>query len=395
MGAHGITSRKVGGGSGFLGFCSGLSGFQANAAAVLAEGGYTVAHHPESGAAFAWNSISATQGIEVGELHGVEIWNGATQSGQGGHVAVWTNWLLGGRVLYAYSGSDTHDAAFAFGANHALLFGEPFTPDNVSSAVRGGRSYVSDQHFLTIEADVGAETIFMGTLHGLPSGGPSQPAVARVHYDFGASSATLTVFQGTAGAGAETTLCTSGTLTGSGTFECATTVSGSSNTWLRAYASGGGSTAYTNPVFLLPGFGDVASYCTAKTTSNGCVPEISWNGAPSASLHSPFEVTASSLMNNKSGLLFYGFTPASVPFQGGTKCVAAPTRRTPLQNSGGNPPPDDCSGTYRYDFRARIQSGADPALTAGTTVYAQYWNRDPQSPSTTGLTDGARFTIRP
>jgi hypothetical protein len=396
MGAHGITSRKSGGGSGFLGFCSGLNGFQSNAAAVRADGGYPIVHHPESGAAFAWNSIAATQGIEAGEMHGVEIWNGASQSGQGGHVGVWTNWLLGGRILYGYSGSDTHDAAFAFGANNVLLTGgEPFGPVAISNAVRGGRVFVSSGHFLTVEVERGAETLAMGTQHALPAGGPNAAAIVRAHYDFGGASGTITLFEGRAGAGAETTLCTSGSLTGAGVFECAATVSGSVSSYYRAYASGGGSVAYSNPVFFRPGVGDVASYCTAKTNSLGCVPEITWNGLPSATLTSPFEIRAGNVLNNKNGLLFYGYTSSSTPFQGGTKCVAAPTKRTPVQDSGGNVPPNDCSGVYSYDFQARIQSGADASLVVGATAYAQYWSRDPQSASTTGLTDGVRFTIQP
>jgi hypothetical protein len=395
MGAHGITARKSGGGSGFLGFCSGLNGFQSNASAVRAEGGYPIVHHPESGAAFAWNSISATQGIEAGEMHGVEIWNGATQSGQGGHVGVWTNWLLGGRILYAYSGSDTHDAAFAFGSNNVLLTGKPFEPLALSNAVRGGRLFVSSGHFLTIEVEREAETLVMGTQQALPTGGADTPALVRAHYDFGTSTGTIRIFEGRVGAGAETTLCVSGTLSGSGVFECAATVSGSVTSYYRAYASGSGAQAYTNPVFFRVGTGDVASYCTAKTNSLGCVPEMSWNGLPSATLTSPFDLNATNVLNNKNGLLFYGFAESSTPFQGGTKCVAAPTRRTPVQSSGGNPPPNDCSGVYTYDFRARIQSGVDPNLTVGATAYAQYWSRDPQSASTTGLTDAVRFTIQP
>ena len=41
------------------------------------------------------------QGVEANELHGVEIWNGSGQTGQGGQVKGWVDWLLAGRVLYA------------------------------------------------------------------------------------------------------------------------------------------------------------------------------------------------------------------------------------------------------------------------------------------------------
>ena len=113
---------------------------------------------------------------------------------------------------------------------------------------------------------------------------------------------------------------------------------------------------------------------------------MTFAGTPSATDPNPYDLGATQVLNNKVGLLFYGYDQAANPFQGGTKCVAPPTRRTPVQDSGGNPPPDDCSGVYSYDFNARIQSGVDPNLTVGADVFAQYWSRDPLAPWTTGLT---------
>jgi hypothetical protein len=139
----------------------------------------------------------------------------------------------------------------------------------------------------------------------------------------------------------------------------------------------------------------VVSYCQAKASSIGCVPSIASSGTPSASSAQPFYVTCDQVLSGKSGLLFYGYGPAALHFQGGTKCVGAPTRRTPVQGSGGSFPPTDCSGSYAYDFNARIQSGVDPLLTAGQDVYAQYWYRDPQAAGSTGLSDALAFTIQP
>lgn len=34
-------------------------------------------------------------------------------------------------------------------------------------------------------------------------------------------------------------------------------------------------------------------------------------------------------------------------------------------------------------------------LTGGASVCGQYWQRDPQSQSTTGLTDAITFTVQP
>src|SRR5262249_48376896 len=97
----------------------------------------------------------------------------------------------------------------------------------------------------------------------------------------------------------------------------------------------------------------------------------------------------------KTGLLIYGFGPNSAPFRGGTLCAAPPLHRTSAQNSGGHPPPNDCSGTFSYDFNARIRSGVDARLAPAATVYAHYSYRHPNASFRTGLTDGLAFTICP
>lgn len=139
--------------------------------------------------------------------------------------------------------------------------------------------------------------------------------------------------------------------------------------------------------------GGTASYCTAKVNSLGCTPAIGFSGAPSVSGATPFHVTAAQVINNKAGILFYGLGSANIPFQGGILCVQPPIQRTGVQISGGNPPPNDCTGTYDFDFGSLIGLGADPSLVAGAAIFAQYWTRDAASPSTTGLTDGLSFVI--
>ena len=138
-------------------------------------------------------------------------------------------------------------------------------------------------------------------------------------------------------------------------------------------------------------------YCTAKTNSLGCTPSIGSSGVPSASSASPFLVTCTNVLNNKNGILFYGFTMDNNAFQGGWLCAAPPTIRTPLQNSAGNPPPDDCSGTFSIDFNARIQSAVDASLVVGADVYGQYWSRDPAlgTSSPTSLSNAIHFAIQP
>ena len=134
-------------------------------------------------------------------------------------------------------------------------------------------------------------------------------------------------------------------------------------------------------------------YCTAKLNSQFCTPAIGFSGQPRVGAAQPFLITASSILNNKQGLLFYSYTALAAPFQGGFKCVGSPTLRTPSQGSGGNPTGNDCSGAFSYDFMARILSGVDPALVPGQQCNTQYWSRDPQDPWTTNLTDAVQFTI--
>ena len=139
-------------------------------------------------------------------------------------------------------------------------------------------------------------------------------------------------------------------------------------------------------------------YCVAKTNSLGCVPSIGSIGSSSASsLTATFDVIATNVLNQRNGLLFYGYGSASIsPFNGGTLCVLPPLRRLPIQNAGGTLPPTmDCSGTYTFEFNAHTQSGTDPFLSPGQQVNAQWWSRDPQHVDGTGagLTDGLEFII--
>jgi len=153
---------------------------------------------------------------------------------------------------------------------------------------------------------------------------------------------------------------------------------------------------YATPVFAVP-------YCVAKTNSLGCVPAIAAIGQPSATATSGFVVHGANVLNNKAGLLFYGFQgPAAIAFQGGTLCVRPPLLRTPVLNSGGSPAGTDCSGEYSIDMNAFARGllGGSPAAalsTPGNVVDCQFWGRDPgfAAPSNTTLTDALEFTVQP
>lgn len=134
-----------------------------------------------------------------------------------------------------------------------------------------------------------------------------------------------------------------------------------------------------------------ATYCTAKTNSLGCVPSVSVLNLPSKNAGN-FAVRANGVLNQKNGLLFWGFGPLSAPFQGGTLCVAAPTVRTPIVSSNGSlPPANNCTGLYSFTFTTAYMNSL--GLDAGDTVYCQWWSRDPAAPFATGLSNAVRVTF--
>lgn len=140
------------------------------------------------------------------------------------------------------------------------------------------------------------------------------------------------------------------------------------------------------------------TYCVPKTSSIGCLSAINGAGTASSTSPLPFDVYANGVINRKNGLLTYGVTgQAMTLFGGGILCVAPPFKRSPVLNSGGTPPPTwDCTGSFHFDFNAHIQSGVDPSLVQGQTVWAQYWFRDPgfAAPNDIGLSDALEFTIQ-
>jgi hypothetical protein len=141
--------------------------------------------------------------------------------------------------------------------------------------------------------------------------------------------------------------------------------------------------------------GAIATYCTAKANSAGCLPAVAASGTPSASAGSGFTISTKDVLDNKFGLYFYGKSgPSNVPFQGGTLCAQLPLVRTMLQNSGGTAP---CGGTFQIDFNAYVASGADPALLSGQQVWLQTWSRDPgfAPPDNTSLSDAISFVLCP
>jgi len=160
---------------------------------------------------------------------------------------------------------------------------------------------------------------------------------------------------------------------------------GSSDAWLARF-SGVGS-------------GQLISYCTAGTSSAGCVATMSATGAPDANAGSGFTLRASGVEGQRQGLVFYGLS-GRVAFAWGTTssflCVKSPLQRTFPQSSGGAA--GACNGELTTDwnqFSATYPGALGAPFAGGEVVQAQAWFRDPPNAKTTSLSDALEFVVQP
>ena len=231
MGGHAITSRKPGGRDGFLDFCDNpLFSFQANARAVGEEGGFIVANHPDA-STWAFNSVNDFFGRERAAAHGaygVEVWNGSETPDH------WfmdhRRWLVArlkeGKIIYPYSGSDTHDTPYNFGAVHTWVEGG-FVHDNLRDGLKSGRHYISNGPFVSIDlADRQGRTAAMGEIvNTRASKVPANyPLDGTIDYNVGASkTAVIKLYRGIQGQDAivlaQETVSGSGTMTYFDTYQ--------------------------------------------------------------------------------------------------------------------------------------------------------------------------------
>ena len=141
------------------------------------------------------------------------------------------------------------------------------------------------------------------------------------------------------------------------------------------------------------------SYCSTSVTTNGCGPTMSGSGTPSAVNPSGFTITCSNLEGQKNGLFFFGLGQTSVAWAVGstsTRCVTAPVQRLPSANSGGTA--GACDGSISVDWnawRAANPTGLGSPYSAGQTLFAQTWFRDPPAPTATNLSNALGWTICP
>lgn len=136
------------------------------------------------------------------------------------------------------------------------------------------------------------------------------------------------------------------------------------------------------------------TYCTAKTSSHGCVPSISLSAPPSVGSGSLCTLSTVNTEGKRFGLFFHSTQgKQAMPFHGGYFCLKPPIKRHTPQTSGGTS--GACDGVYSEDFNAYIASGADPKLVAGASVWLQTWSRDPTASFGDNLSDAVEAIVCP
>jgi uncharacterized delta-60 repeat protein len=145
---------------------------------------------------------------------------------------------------------------------------------------------------------------------------------------------------------------------------------------------------------------NIISYCTAGTTTNGCVPSMSSTGTPSIGAGAGFEVRATGIEGQKQALLFYGVSgPNNAPWTPNSSsrlCVRTPVQRMPSASTGGAA--NACNGAIALDFLGFLSANSNALgqpFAAGMVVNMQAWFRDPPAPGTTNLSNALQFTFCP
>ena len=141
------------------------------------------------------------------------------------------------------------------------------------------------------------------------------------------------------------------------------------------------------------------NYCTAGTSTSGCLPSITATGSPSVASTLGYTIHVANVEGAKLGLIFYGISGRAISSWGGGSsflCVKPPTQRMPLASSGGTS--GQCNGAFDTDWLAYLAanpSALGAPFSAGETVDAQCWYRDPPSAKTTNLSNALEFVTVP
>jgi hypothetical protein len=256
MGGHGLTSDKPGGQDYFLGACDGpIRNQDVNISETNSEGGFAIANHP-GGSTLGFNSVDLFRGMERNMATGVEIWNHDVSSGKASavHMNWWIKRLLEGKITYPYSGSDTHDEAVEFGANHTYITGA-LNDANLLTALKKGRTYLSNGPFLYNNlSDSSNRELIMGDIFQISASKvpPNYPVSIDSYYNTGTEVVTVRVYRGTVGDSDEVLLAEYINISGAGVLNTATTVPTSGTSWYRTEleADNVWKSAYATPCYI-------------------------------------------------------------------------------------------------------------------------------------------------
>ena len=124
--------------------------------------------------------------------------------------------------------------------------------------------------------------------------------------------------------------------------------------------------------------GQVTTYCTAKTTSQGGTPFIGSLNNPSQSAGN-WALTLTNAVPNQTAVAIRSTGQAATPFQGGTLCVQVPVVRSPAFT------------TDQFGFATYPVILSAPMV--GQTFHYQWWFRDVGAASGTGLSNALSATI--
>lgn len=142
-------------------------------------------------------------------------------------------------------------------------------------------------------------------------------------------------------------------------------------------------------------------YCTAGTSGIGCVPSIAPIGAPSATAASQFTIRVSGVDGQRTGTIFYSVNDpdlGALPW-GATSssfCLKLPVQRTPAQATGGSV--GACNGQLQLNWNSFVSANSGALgvpFSAGTTIHAQGWYRDPANSKTSSLSNALAIEINP
>ncbi len=154
---------------------------------------------------------------------------------------------------------------------------------------------------------------------------------------------------------------------------------------------------YVNP-YRPPG--PPVNYCTAGVSSQGCQPQLSHSGTPSATASSGFVISALPIDAQRSATFFYGVMGRqALPWAAGSSsyfCVRAPIQRTPTLTTGGTI--GSCNGLASFDwnaFAAANPGAVGQPYSFGMMINTQCWFRDPPAPRATNLSNGLEFFVQP